>query len=71
MEASSTQVTNSQGTKQLPLRWVLVVPFVLQIVGAAGLVGYLSVRNGQQAVETLVSKLQSEASDRIDQHLNS
>jgi len=28
------------------LRTVLIVPFVLQILGAVGLVGYLSFRNG-------------------------
>ncbi|MEM6453430.1 MAG: cache domain-containing protein [Cyanobacteria bacterium P01_D01_bin.105] len=57
--------------KRLPLRWVLVVPFVLQIAGAAGLIGYLSFRNGQKAVEELVTSLQADASERIDQHLDS
>ena len=58
-------------TKRLPLRWVLVVPFVLQIVGVSGLIGYLSFRNGQASVESLVTNLQTEASERIDQHLDS
>ncbi len=57
--------------KRLPLRLVLVIPFVIQIVGAAGLVGWLSFRNGQNAVEDLVADLQTEASERIDQHLDS
>ena len=60
-----------QHHKRLPLRWVLIVPFELQVVGVAGLVGYLSFRNGQKAVEELVTSLQVEASERIDQHLNS
>ncbi|HBB32178.1 MAG TPA: hypothetical protein DDZ80_17685 [Cyanobacteria bacterium UBA8803] len=46
------------------LRTVLIVPFVLQIVGAVGLVGYLSWRNGQQAVNDVASKLRREISDR-------
>jgi signal transduction histidine kinase len=53
------------------LRTLLVVPFVLQIVGAVGLVGYLSFRNGQQAVNDLAFKLQRDVSERIDQHLES
>ncbi len=35
---------NEQKLKQIPLRLVLILPFVLQIVGAVGLVGYLSDR---------------------------
>jgi len=43
-----------------PLGVVLIVPFVLEIVGAVGLVGYLSFRNGQKAVNNLASQLMSE-----------
>jgi signal transduction histidine kinase len=53
------------------LRTFLVVPFVLQIIGAVGLVGYLSFRNGQQAVNDLAFKLQRDVSERVDQHLDS
>lgn len=35
---------------KVPLRIVLIVPFVLQIFGTVGLVGYLSLRNGRKAV---------------------
>jgi signal transduction histidine kinase/CheY-like chemotaxis protein len=55
---------------KLPLRTVLIVPFVLQIVGAVGLVGYLSFKNGQQAVKDLANQLMRETSDRIEQKLN-
>jgi signal transduction histidine kinase len=61
---------NSQ-TRNLPLRFVLVVPFVLQIFGAVGLVGYLSFRHGQHAVNDLANQLMLETSRRIDQHLDS
>ena len=54
---------------KVPLRTVLVVPFVLQILGAVGLVGYLSFRNGQQAVNELASQLRSEMSARIEGEL--
>jgi len=49
----------------------LVIPFVLQVSAAVGLIGYLSVRNGQQAVNDLASQLRGEVSDRIHQHLDS
>lgn len=56
---------------RVPLRAVLIVPFVVQIVAAVGLTGYLSFRNGQQAVEELASQLMAEISDRIEQNLHS
>src|SRR4028118_752422 len=46
------------------LRTTLVVPFVLQIVAAVGLVGYLSLRNGQQTVNRLASQLRLEVASR-------
>lgn len=56
--------------KPLSLRLVLIVPFVVQIFAAVGLVGYLSFRNGQKAVNELALRLQNEVSDRVDQHLD-
>jgi signal transduction histidine kinase len=50
---------------------VLIVPFVLQIFGAVGLVGYLSLRNGQQAVNELADQLMARTSRSVDQHLTS
>ena len=55
---------------RIPLRTVLIVPFVLQIFGTVGLVGYLSFRNSQEAVSEVVSELRSEISNRIEQHLS-
>ncbi|MEG4167965.1 MULTISPECIES: response regulator [unclassified Microcoleus] len=54
---------------KLPLRTVLIVPFILQIVGCVGLVGYLSFRNGQKAVNNLATQLMSEVSLRVEQNL--
>lgn len=56
--------------KRLSLRTVLIVPFVLQIVGTVGLVGYLSFKNGQKSVNELVNQLMDEVSDRVDLHLD-
>lgn len=55
--------------RKFPLRVVLIVPFVIQIFAAVGLVGYLSYKNGQHAVEELANKLMEEAGDRISLHL--
>jgi phosphoserine phosphatase RsbU/P len=52
------------------LRTALVVPFILQIVAAVGLVGYLSLRNGQQAVTDLANQLMTEVNNQTDQQLN-
>jgi signal transduction histidine kinase/CheY-like chemotaxis protein len=56
--------------RQFPLRLIIIVPFVLQIFAAVGLVGYLSFRNGQQAVNDLAKRLTLEASNRVDKHLD-
>lgn len=53
----------------LPLRWVLVVPFVLQTVGAVTLVGYLSFRSGQRVVENLAHQLSKEVGNRTTLYL--
>ncbi len=55
---------------QAPLRALLIIPFVLQIFAAVGLVGYLSFRNGQQAINQLARQLQHEVANRVDQHLD-
>ncbi|MBC6430966.1 hypothetical protein FM036_09065 [Nostoc sp. HG1] len=59
------------GISKIPLQMVLIIPFVLQIFGAVGLVGYLSFKNGQKAVNDLAEQLMDRTSDIVDQHLNS
>jgi two-component system sensor histidine kinase ChiS len=60
----------SQFSAKIPLKTLLVVPFVLQIVGAVGLVGWLSFKNGQEAVNKLAIELQEQANSRLQQFLN-
>ncbi len=55
--------------RPLNLRTVLIVPFVLQIFAAVGIVGYLSFRNGQQAVNEVATQLRQEISDRISERV--
>lgn len=54
---------------KVPLRVVLIIPFALQILGIAGVVGYLSFRNGEAAIDDLAGQLTSEISQRIKQNL--
>ena len=51
------------------LRTSLTVPFVLQILATVGLIGYLSFRSGQHAVNELAFQLQGEVSARVRQKL--
>jgi len=49
----------------VPLRLMLIVPFVLQISLIVGLVGYLSWYTGQQAVNDVAQQLRSEVTARV------
>ncbi len=62
------QITKS--VRKVSLRTILTVPFVLQIVATVGMVGYLSFRNGQQAVNQLAEGLMSEVSQRVKDRLD-
>jgi hypothetical protein len=53
----------------IPLRWVLIVPFVLPMLGATALVGYLSHRNGQMAVADMGYQLATGANEQVRQKL--
>jgi signal transduction histidine kinase/FixJ family two-component response regulator len=59
-----------QSLRKVPLRWLLIVPFMLQISAAVGLTGWLSIRNGQKAVNEVASQLRSQISARADQYLD-
>jgi len=52
---------------KIPLRLVLVVPFVLQIFTAVGLTGWFSLRNGQKAIEELANQLMEEVAANLEQ----
>lgn len=57
-------------TKRLPLYFVLVAPFLLQVFAAVGLTGWLSFRNGQKAVNQLAEQLIDKNSRLVEQHLD-
>ncbi|MDB9510772.1 ATP-binding protein [Kamptonema animale CS-326] len=71
LQTSATNLlSNRYQKKEVSLRLILVVPFILQIFAAVGLTGWLSVRNGQEAVNNVATQLRSEVSERINQKLN-
>jgi diguanylate cyclase (GGDEF)-like protein len=57
--------------RRFSLAWMLTVPFILQLGLVVGLVGYLSYRNGQHAVEDLTGQLMDSVGVRVEQKLNS
>ncbi|MBD2437225.1 ATP-binding protein [Nostoc sp. FACHB-110] len=57
-------------SSKLPLRLILIVPFVIQIFAAVSLVGYLSFKNSQKAVNDLADQLTSKVNALVEQHLD-
>lgn len=55
---------------KFPLRWVLIVPFILQLFGTVGLIGWLSFRTSKTSVRDVAYQLRNEISNRIEQRLH-
>ncbi|MCC5601022.1 sensor histidine kinase [Nostoc favosum] len=55
--------------KGVPLRRILVALFLLQILLAVGLTAYLSIHNGQKAVNEVATELRYEVANRVEQNL--
>ncbi|MEH2460133.1 sensor histidine kinase [Nostoc sp.] len=55
--------------KGVPLSCILLALFVLQIFLAVGLTAYLSIHNGQKAVNELASSLRREVANGVEQNL--
>lgn len=55
--------------RKFPLRALLIVPCLAQVIGTVTLVGWLSFRNGERAVSDLANQLMGEVAQRIDQNL--
>jgi signal transduction histidine kinase len=65
-----TTCSSSSKFWALPLQLVLIVPFVVQVFGAVGLVGYLSFKNGEKAVEDLSKQLIKRTNSEVNHHLD-
>ena len=57
--------------RQVSIRVLVVTSFVVPMVTAVGLTGWLSIRHGQRAVNEMAGRLQTEVSGRVSTHLDS
>jgi PAS domain S-box-containing protein len=65
--------TNKSQKSLLPkisLKWVLIIPFVAQIVGAVGLVGYFSYRSGEESINQLTKEITTQTTKNVVQYLD-
>jgi len=63
-------MTVTRKNSLISLRLVFIVPFLLQIFAAVALVGYLSFKNGEKAVNRLATRLGTEISSRVREHID-
>jgi diguanylate cyclase (GGDEF)-like protein len=64
------EIKTSQAKFKVSLPFFLVAPFLLQIFAIVGLIGWLSFRNGQTAVNEVASELRNGVSRHIKDQLN-
>ncbi len=57
-------------THKLPLRVLLVWPFVVQIFAVVGLVGWLSFKNSEKAINDLVNQLLEKAVEQVENRIS-
>ena len=68
---TSLQPSPRKAIRKSSLRLAFTIPVLVQLIATVGLVGYLSFRNGQRAVQDLASQLRREVSARIKGELES
>jgi signal transduction histidine kinase len=56
--------------KHPPLKTVLAIAGIVQVLSAIGLVGYLSYRSSTEALESLADRVLDQVSDRVLEHLD-
>ncbi|MDJ0517958.1 MAG: ATP-binding protein [Trichodesmium sp. MO_231.B1] len=54
---------------KLSIRWIVAIPFIVQIILVVGIVEYLSIRNSQNSINDLSLKLRQEVTRRVQQYL--
>ncbi|WP_017295137.1 PAS domain S-box protein [Geminocystis herdmanii] len=62
--------TKKNKSSQIPLKWILIVPFVLQVGISVGIVGYLSYRSAQRSIENVAQNLMTEIGAKVEKHLD-
>ena len=59
-----------QATQKLPVKWIVVIPFVTQVTLVVGLTSWLSFQTGEEAIKTLAYQLQEETTKRVTANLS-
>ena len=59
----------TQALRHLPLRVMLVVPFVVQVTAAVTVTGWLAMRHGEEAVNQVAQQVRGAVSRQIEQEL--
>ncbi|MBD2166365.1 HAMP domain-containing protein [Calothrix membranacea FACHB-236] len=70
MSLNSANKPLLKSNNRIQLNLILIIPFVLQIFAAVGLVGYLSFKNSQKAVNNLAEQLIDKAGQQVDDRLD-
>lgn len=60
----------NKDSNKVSIRMLVIIPFVIEIIVVVGIVGYLSLRNSQKAVNNLAYELQNKVTGRIVEHLD-
>ena len=60
----------TEPSRLVPLRIVFVGSFVLQLLAAVGLMGWLSFRYEQETINDLATQLRVEVSNRVEERLD-
>ncbi|MEM8542638.1 MAG: diguanylate cyclase [Cyanobacteria bacterium P01_H01_bin.119] len=55
--------------KNLPLRWVLIAPFVVEVIVSTGLIGWLSFRSGTALAHQLALELGERVATEMETHV--
>ncbi|MGI0482782.1 PAS domain-containing protein [Geminocystis sp. CENA526] len=54
-------------SKKIPLYWLLVLQFTIQVTSIVGIIGFLSYRSGEKTVSILAQQLTDKIGDRIQE----
>lgn len=69
MEDRKTSPMNNR-QKQVPIRYALLVPFIVLMAVSVGLISHISFSNSREAVNDVAGRLRQEISTRIREHLD-
>ena len=69
MPAHLPQEHQSDRDRQLSLKVLLIVPFVLQVIAVMAIAGWLSIQNGREATKELAPQIGLEVTNTIETHV--